>query len=96
MANQVFHLNQIYTKKKIYVLGGLAGLFACIINVVTEPLIRYVFKVYIMGYPEPLAYLSAINCAISMSISAIPSILLAVFLYVIFRFTFLQELNLKS
>lgn len=84
MARQVFKLATITNKKHLYFYSSIAGIIACIINVITEPLIRYAFKVYIMGFPEPIAYLSAINCAISMAISAIPSIILASFLYVTF------------
>lgn len=85
MANKLFHLNTVQEKKKLYLLTGIAGGAACIVNVVSEPFIRYFFKVYILGYPEPLAYLSAVNCAISMAVSAVPSIFLASFLYVSFR-----------
>lgn len=87
MAQQIFHLNDITSKKKLYILTSIAGIVACLVNVITEPLIRYVFKVYIMGYPEPMAYLASINCAISMAVSAVPSIILATFLYVTFRST---------
>lgn len=58
-----------------------AGIFGCIVNVLTEPLIRYAFKVYILAIPQQLAYLSAVNCAISIAVSAVPSVILAAFLY---------------
>jgi uncharacterized membrane protein len=85
MAHQVFALNTVTNKKTLYLLSSIAGIVACVINVITEPIIRYAFKVYIMGYPEPISYLSSVNCAISMAISAIPSVILATFLYVTFR-----------
>lgn len=85
MAHQIFDLKNITNKKKLYILSTIAGIVACLMNVITEPIIRYAFKVYIMGYPEPMAYLSSINCGISMAISGIPSVLLATFLYVTFR-----------
>ena len=84
MANQILHLNSITNKKTLYILSSIAGIAACIVNIVTEPIIRYAFKVYVMGYPEAISYISSINCAISMAISAIPSVILAVFLYVSF------------
>lgn len=87
MVNQVFHLNEITNKKKLYMLSSIAGIVASIVNVITEPIIRYVFKVYIMGYPEAIAYLSSVNCAISMATSAVPSVIVATFLYVTFRST---------
>ena len=52
--------------RQMYLRTLLAGAFACLINVLTEPVIRWAFKVYILGLPEPIAYLSAVNCAISM------------------------------
>lgn len=91
MAHQVFHLNTITNKRTLYTLSSIAGIVACVINVITEPLIRYAFKVYILGYPEPVSYISAVNSAVSMAISAVPSIILATFLYVIFRSRILKD-----
>ena len=91
MAHQIFHLGSITKKKTLYILSSIAGIVACIVNVVTEPIIRYVFKVYIMGYPEQIAYLASINCAISMAVSAVPSVIFATFLYVTFRATVLKD-----
>ena len=96
MAHQLFHINNITNKKRLYIVSSLAGSFACIVNVITEPVIRYFFKVYIMGYPEPVSYLSAVNCAISMAISAIPSVILATFLYVTFRERILKDARLYN
>lgn len=91
MAHQIFHLGNITKKKTLYILSSIAGIVACIVNVITEPIIRYIFKVYIMGYPEQIAYLASINCAISMAVSAVPSVILATFLYVTFRSTVLKD-----
>lgn len=93
MAHQVFHLNQITDKRKLYVLSSIAGVVACLVNVMTEPVIRYAFKAYIMGYPQAIAYLSAVNCAVSMAVSAVPSVILASFLYGVFRSTILKNSN---
>lgn len=62
-------------------IAAVAGTGACLVNVVTEPLIRYSFKYYVLGYPYQVAWVSAINCAVSMAVSAIPSVVLAVILY---------------
>ena len=68
------------TKKatKIVTVAAIGG---CLVNVITEPLIRYGFKFFILGLPHQIAWLSAINCAVSMAVSAVPSVILAVFLY---------------
>ena len=91
MAHQIFHLGSITKKKTLYILSSIAGIVACIVDVVAEPIIRYIFKVYIMGYPEQIAYLASINCAISMAVSAVPSVILVTFLYITFRSTVLKD-----
>lgn len=91
VAHQILQLKNASSKKKMYVLSSIAGVAACVVNVITEPVIRYAFKVYIMGYPEQVAYLSSVNCAISMAVSAIPSVLLAVFLYATFKSTIFKN-----
>ena len=50
-------------------------------NVITEPLIRYSFKVSILGLPQQVAYVGAVNCAVSMAVSNVVSVVLAVVLY---------------
>lgn len=94
MARRVFRLESVNRKSHQYLFSALAGTVACLINVVTEPLIRYAFKAYIMGYPATVAYVSAVNCAISMAVSAVPSVLVASFLYVTFRTTILKDTKL--
>lgn len=80
MARGIFNIAAAQGGKAVKIVAA-SGAFACIVNVVTEPLIRYTFKVYILSMPQELAYLSAINCAVSMAVSAIPSVILAAFLY---------------
>lgn len=93
MANQMLHLNNVTSKTALYIRSSIAGIVACVINVATEPVIRYAFKVYILGYPEPVSYISAINAAVSMAISAIPSVIVATFLYVVFRTKILKNVD---
>ena len=76
IAHKVFNLAAADDKK-----ATKAAVFGCLVNVITEPLIRYGFKVFVLGLPHQIAYLSAINCAVSMAVSAVPSVILAVFLY---------------
>lgn len=92
MANQIFHLNAVTNKRTLYLLSGAAGTVACLVNVITEPVIRYVFKAYVLGYPVAIAYLASVNCAVSMAISAVPSVVLASFLYVTFRLRIVKDL----
>ena len=73
IAHKVFNLAAADDKKATKIVTIAAGF--------TEPLIRYGFKVFVLGLPHQIAYLSAINCAVSMAVSAVPSVILAVFLY---------------
>lgn len=84
-AHNIMHLNELTEQKKIYTAALIASIGSCLVNVVTEPLIRYAFKVYILGYAPPVAEISSINCAISMAASAIPSVVIAVLLYNVVR-----------
>lgn len=81
MAHQILHLAAAKTRRQMYIRTIAAGVFACLVNVLTEPVIRWAFKVYILGLPEQIAYLSAVNCAISMAINSLPSIFAATCLY---------------
>lgn len=85
VAKQLLKIDKVEKKHTQYVVAAVAGITACTVNVVTEPVIRYGFKHYILGYPEAIAYVSAVNCAVSMAISAVPSVILAVVLYALFR-----------
>lgn len=80
IAHKVFNLAAADDKKATKIVT-IAAVFGCLVNVITEPLIRYGFKVFVLGLPHQIAYLSAINCAVSMAVSAVPSVILAVFMY---------------
>ena len=94
MAHQILHLANARTRKQLYIRTVLAGLFGSLFNVLTEPVIRWAFKVYILGLPEPVAYISAVNCAISMALNALPSIFVASILYVLARNTVFKNRSL--
>jgi energy-coupling factor transport system substrate-specific component len=76
----VMHLSEAAPEHRTRILI-LAGIGGSIVNVITEPLIRYSFKYFILGYAQQVAYVSAINCAISMAINSVPSVIVAVILY---------------
>lgn len=84
-AYKLFHLNQVTDKQKIYHLSIICCILGCVVNIITEPIIRYCFKAFILGYEHKVAFVSAINCCISMTISAIPSCILAIFLFSLIR-----------
>ena len=75
------HLDRLTEDRARLRAAALASIFGSMVNVITEPLIRYSFKVFILGLPQPIAYVSAINCAVSMAVSNVVSVVLAVVLY---------------
>ncbi len=80
-AHKIFSIateTDFLKKSRIFLYVAIVGE---VVNVLTEPIIRYAFKVYILGVPSQIAYLSSINCAVSEVISAIPIILLGSILY---------------
>lgn len=81
IAYSLYHLEKKTNDKSILNIATISAIGGSFVNVITEPSIRFSFKYFILGVPYEIAYLSSINCAISMFISAIPSIFLAVFLY---------------
>ena len=80
------------------VLAGYttAAVGGSVVNVVTEPLIRFSFKYFVLGYARQVAYVSALNCAVSMALSAIPSVLVAVVLYKVLQRGALRNMGLES
>ena len=96
IAYKIYHVNKETDPSTINKIILYSSVGACLVNVITEPLIRYAFKYYILGIPYQMAYLSAINCAISMAVSAIPSTLLAVFLYKVLEKSVLQNYNFSK
>ena len=66
VAHKLYHLTNEKDSKKINRIVITAAIVGCLVNVITEPLIRFGFKYYILGIPQQIAYLSAINCAVSM------------------------------
>ena len=80
-AQHLCHLDRLTEDRARLRAAALASIFGSMVNVITEPLIRYSFKVFILGLPQPIAYVSAINCAVSMAVSNVVSVVLAVVLY---------------
>ncbi len=81
LAHNVLQLSSAKGAKEISKIIILASLGGSLLNVATEPVIRYCFKLYILGIPHQVAYISAINCAISMAINNFVSTCFACFLY---------------
>lgn len=80
-AQHLCHLDQLTEDRSRLRAAAIASIVGSIVNVITEPLIRYSFKVSILGLPQQVAYVSAVNCAVSMAVSNVVSVVLAVILY---------------
>ena len=91
-ARQFFAVRQRDTAGWEVTAVLLAGIAGSLINVITEPLIRYVFKYYLLGYDQHIAYVSAMNCAVSMLVSAVPSVAVATLLYRVLKPVFRGKL----
>lgn len=81
IAHSLCHISQVTDTSRITKILLAAGIGGTLVNVLTEPLIRFSFKYFLLGIPQQIAYLSALNCAVSMALSGIFSVALAVFLY---------------
>lgn len=80
-AQHLCHLDTLTDDNAKLKAVAIAAIFGSIVNVVTEPLIRFSFKFFILGLPKQVAYISALNCAVSMAISNVVSVVLTVILY---------------
>lgn len=80
-AQHLCHLDHITEDSARLKAVAAAAAFGSVVNVITEPLIRFSFKSFILGLPQQVAYISALNCAVSMAISNVVSVVLTVILY---------------
>ncbi len=80
-AQHLCHLDRQTDDRARLRAAALAAVFGSVVNVVTEPLIRFSFKFFILGMPRQIAYISALNCAVSMAVSNVVSVVLTVILY---------------
>ena len=96
IAHKLFHLSEETDDAKITKIVLIASIVGSVAGVVLEPLIRFAFKFYILGQAYPIAYASAVNCAISMSLGDLASIPLAFILYKILRKSPLTKLQFNS
>lgn len=81
LAHKIYHLPVETDASKISRIIITASVLGSLLNVATEPVLRYSFKYFILGIPHQIAYVSAINCAVSMAINNVVSTCLACFLY---------------
>lgn len=96
IAHRVFKLAAAASEKKEETrIVAIACIGGCLVNVLTEPVLRYGFKYFVLGYAQQVAFVSAVNCAVSMAISAIPSVFAAVLLYKVLQRSALRNLRLE-
>jgi len=95
IAHRVFKLAAAASEKEETRIVAIACIGGCLVNVLTEPVLRYGFKYFVLGYAQQVAFVSAVNCAVSMAISAIPSVFAAVLLYKVLQRSALKNLRLE-
>lgn len=81
IAHNLMHLSEVVDPKKTGRIVLVAALGGAVVNLLTEPVIRYAFKFYILGIPQTMAFASVLNTAISMSINNGVSTFIACLLY---------------
>ena len=91
IAHKIFHLSEETDSKKINFIIICSTVIGSIVNVVTEPLIRFSFKYFILGIEQHVAYVSAVNCAISQALGDVFSVVLCFVLYNALERSFLRN-----
>ena len=76
-----FFLRENESKGKLAAHTAVVSALAVLVNVVTEPLIRYAGYRVIAGYDHAAALLKSTNCAISMALSGIVCIIIVTLIY---------------
>ena len=92
-AHKIYHLPEETNPAKITRIVVTAAILGSLLNVATEPVIRYSFKYYILGVAHQVAYVSAINCAISMAINNVVSTILSCILYKVIPQELIKRVN---
>lgn len=77
----IFHAGHNAEKQASSRRVFLACAGGAVANVITEPLIRFSFKYFILGIPREVAYVSALNCCVSMAVSNVVCVILSLLLY---------------
>jgi uncharacterized membrane protein len=81
IAHKVFHLTQETSGKKINFIILVSTIVGSLVNVVTEPLARFSFKYFVLGWEKYVAYVSAMNCAVTEATGDFFSVILCFVLY---------------
>lgn len=80
-AEHFFHFHSLKEEADRTKAVLLSSIIGSLVNVVTEPVIRFSFKYLVLGIPQTVAFISAANCAVSMAVSNIVSTVLVMVLY---------------
>ena len=81
-----FFAGLLFRRKTEISAGGLIGRYAAVaalstvVNVLTEPVIRYLFKIYVLKYEREVVIVASIGCALSMLVSGIASMIIVALL----------------
>lgn len=85
IAHQIFHITQEYKKSRLTLSVIAASSGGMLFNLVADPIIRYLYKLYILGIPQDAATVLAKIGALTTLVNAVTSVLIASVLYLALR-----------
>ena len=83
IANQIGHINEQKDKKKIFRLAVIASVCSLGFNVIADPLLGYLYKLFIIG--QPAAQVALTWNFVTTGTNAVVSAMAAVILYMALR-----------
>lgn len=86
VAHHIFHITATGTsKKKVFTATLISSIAGMAFNIVADPLVGYVYKLYLFGIPQDLAKALAKISALTTSVNAVLAVIAATILYTAIR-----------
>lgn len=85
VAHTIFKLSKNHSPKHVFFVTIAASSAGMAFNIVADPIVGYFYKSYILGIPQDLAAALAKIGAITTSINAFTSVLIATIIYIALR-----------
>ncbi len=85
VAHKCFHITKITDKKKLAVATTVSSGAGLLFNVIADPLVGYIYKMYLFGIPQDASKALAKIATLTTGVNAALSLLCAVLLYLALR-----------
>lgn len=85
VAHHCFHITKIRDKKKLAVATTVSAASGLLFNVVADPVVGYLYKMYLFGIPQDASKALAKIATLTTGVNALLSLLCAVLLYLALR-----------